>query len=146
MAAPCSSITLTRKWLSTCLFEEPWPTYETSTTNQFLLLRPPMTSFFHLQKFSIEILVSIRTEIIFWWKVWWFGSLYLPDGSFPVIPTNVSWNIRIESARIRLNFVLCASCVLWTNMDSKEKMHKIRFGFYIFKGWRDTPINLIWLI
>ena len=42
-------------------------------------VKPPMISSCHLQKVSIEILVSARTEMILWWKGWWIVSLYLPS-------------------------------------------------------------------
>ena len=41
--------------------------FKNSPENYFVLLKPPMTSRFHLRKVSIEIFVSARTEIIFWW-------------------------------------------------------------------------------
>ena len=100
-------------------FPEPWQNVEMSTASQFVLLKPAMTSYCHLRMVSIEICVSARTEIIFGWKWWWVGSLYLTDGSFPIIPRNASWNIRTLASRIRLNFVLCISCVLWKKSNQQ---------------------------
>ena len=44
------------------------------------VIKASMTSFFQLRKVTIEIIVTEITEIIFWWKGLWIGSLYLPDG------------------------------------------------------------------
>ena len=46
-------------------FEEPRPNFDILTPNQFLSLKPSMSSFFRFQKFSIEIIVSEGTKIIF---------------------------------------------------------------------------------
>ena len=82
-----------------------YPSDKMSTVNQLFLLKPAMTSSCHFWKVSIEICVSARTEMVLWRKGWWVGSLYLTDGSFPIIPRNASWNIITVSARIGLNFV-----------------------------------------
>ena len=58
------------------------------TTNQFLSLKPSITSFLHLSKVSSDCFSSKSMETIFWWKGRWLRSLYLPDGSFPMIPRN----------------------------------------------------------
>ena len=142
IASPWSSIILAIQWLSAYLFAEPWPHFETSNANQLFSLKLAMTSSCHLRKVFVDFFASRITETVLWRKGWLVGSLYLSEGSFPVIPINTSWYLRIVSARTHLNFFLCVSCVLWKNRES-EKIHQIRFCFYIVKGWSESPINII---
>ena len=62
ISLPGSSITLTRQQLYAYLSAEPWQTFETSTSNQFFSIKPPMTSSCHLQKGTVEICVSTRID------------------------------------------------------------------------------------
>ena len=48
-------------------------------------VKTPMTSFWYFRRVSIEICLSERTEIIFLWKGWWVVSLFLTDGSLPIL-------------------------------------------------------------
>ena len=86
------------------------------TPNQFFALNSSITSFFHFLKVWSETSVYERTEMIFWWKGWWIGSLYSLEGSFLIIPRNESCNLRIDPEMICLNFVLFWIPVLWTKM------------------------------
>ena len=98
--------------LANFLNVDPKPILVVKTSNDFIFL---------FAKFLQWSYFSERKEIIFWWKGWWVGSLYLPDGSLPIIASNASLNTRTEASRIHLKFVLWVINILCKKRELTKK-------------------------
>ena len=90
----------------------------------------------------IKTFISKSMVRIFWWKVRWLGSLYLPDYLFPMIPRNAAWYLRKDAARIHFDF-FCTVSQCFVNQNSIHiQLNPLRISSYIIKCWSNTSVYL----